>query len=74
VAKTKLKNGTKAKNCTDAPIMLYRGRIWNILKVEPMIHGFSKKVFAYKFHIKDEKSNYDIRVCDEDQRLKIPDY
>lgn len=69
-----MNKGTKAKDCIDAPIMLYRGRVWHILKVVPIAHGYTGKVFEYEFHIKDKRGNFYIRVCDENQRLKIPSY
>ena len=68
------RNTTKAKDCIDAPVMLFKGKKWIILKVIPMIHGFTGLVFAYEFHIKDNNNNFDIRICNKNQLLKIPDY
>lgn len=67
-------NNKKAKDCTDAPIMIFKGRTWNILKVEQMRKSCNNVIFAYQFHIKDKRGNFEIRICDKNQKLRIPDY
>lgn len=66
----KQKKYMKAKDYNGEPIMIYRGRIWNIEKVEEQF--WHKEVSSYWFYIRDQKGNQDIRVCYPNDILKIP--
>lgn len=58
----------KAKDSTHHKQMGFRGKLWNITKVEPIKNHFGVS-FAFIFHLEDKQGKTSDRLCQADQPI-----